>query len=149
MKKKFSVEKKLFFLTVNQLKNTSDCIKIDPPGPGQNLKKSQKSQNFGSKFWTQKSRKNRSKFWTIFKIFLLFWDFLAIRFFISKKHVFSAGASPGAPLRGALGRAPPPFGRVEILKKFTGKSVPENCTLFLGKNIFFGPFHYQNALKPI
>ena len=136
----------MFFRTVNQLKNTSDCIKIDPPGPGQNLKKSQKSRNFGSKFWTQKSRKNRSIFWTILKIFLWFWDFFAIRFFISKKDVFSAGASPGAPLRGALGRAPPPFGRVEILKKFTGKSVPENCTLFFWKKIFLTIFAYQNAL---
>ena len=28
--------------TVNQLKKTSDCIKIDPPGPGRSLEKSQK-----------------------------------------------------------------------------------------------------------
>ena len=42
-------------------------------------------------------------------------------------------ALSGMPLRGALGRAPPPFGRVEILKKFTGKSVPENYTSFFGK----------------
>ena len=35
----------------------------------------------------------------------------------------------GAPLQGALGRAPPPFCRAEILKKFRGKSVPENYTL--------------------
>ena len=39
----------------------------------------------------------------------------------------------GAPLRGAPGRAPPPVCRAEILKKFTGKSVPENYTLFLSK----------------
>ena len=32
-----------FFLTIYQLKNTSDCIKIDPPGPGRNLKKHFKS----------------------------------------------------------------------------------------------------------
>ena len=37
---------------VNQLKKTSDCIKIDPPGPGQNLKKGQKSRKHGQKFWT-------------------------------------------------------------------------------------------------
>ena len=43
----------------------------------------------------------------------------------------------GAPLRGALGRAPPPVCRAEILKKFRGKSVPENYTLFFGeKNKF-------------
>ena len=43
----------------------------------------------------------------------------------------------GAPLRGALGRAPPPVCRAEILKKFTGKSVPENYTLLSGKHKFF------------
>ena len=42
----------------------------------------------------------------------------------------------GAPRRGALGRAPPPVCRAEILKKFSGKSVPENYTLFFGKNTF-------------
>ena len=52
-----------FFLeAVNQLKNTTDCIKIDPPGPGQNLeKKSKKSKNdpkFGAFFhaFTVKTR---------------------------------------------------------------------------------------------
>ena len=44
------------------------------------------------------------------------------------------GAPPGALLRGALGRAPLPFFRVEILKKFSGKSVPENYTLFFWEN---------------
>ena len=29
-------------MTIYRLKNTSDCIKIDPPGPGWNLKKSRK-----------------------------------------------------------------------------------------------------------
>ena len=52
----------------------------------------------------------------------------------------------GTPLRGALGRAPPPICRAEILKKFTGKSVPENYTLFFGENFVFGHFTYQNAL---
>ena len=34
------VEKKeTFVLAIYQLKKTSDCIKIDPLGPGQNLKK--------------------------------------------------------------------------------------------------------------
>ena len=28
-----------FLEAVNQLKKTSDCIQIHPPGPGQNLKK--------------------------------------------------------------------------------------------------------------
>ena len=42
----------------------------------------------------------------------------------------------GAPLRGALGQAPPPLCRVEILKKFTGKSVLENCTLLWKKHVF-------------
>ena len=83
-----------------------------------------KVQNFGQNFGP------------FFEIFFGFGFFLPNRFFISKKEVFSAGASPGAPLRGALGRAPPPFGRVEILKKFTGKSVPENYTLFLEKISF-------------
>ena len=39
---KFWSKKKFFFWTVNQLKKTSDCIKIDPPGPGQNLEKKSK-----------------------------------------------------------------------------------------------------------
>ena len=34
----------LFLEAVNQLKNISDCIKIDPPGPGQNLRKKQSKQ---------------------------------------------------------------------------------------------------------
>ena len=33
------IEKIVFLEAVNQLKKTSDCIKIDPPGPGQNLEK--------------------------------------------------------------------------------------------------------------
>ena len=43
----------MFFLeAVNRLKKTSDCIKIDPPGPGRNLKKSQKNIEKGDpKFW--------------------------------------------------------------------------------------------------
>ncbi len=42
---KFWSKKKFFFGTVNQLKKTSDCIKIDPPGPGRNFeKKSKKSK---------------------------------------------------------------------------------------------------------
>ena len=32
---------------------------------------------------------------------------------------------------------PPPVCRAEILKKFIGKNVPENCTLFFGKKRFF------------
>ena len=48
---------------VNQLQKTSDCIKIDPPGPGQNLKKSQKKSKKGS------------------KILDLFKDFLGVLFF--------------------------------------------------------------------
>ena len=105
-------------------------------------------QNFGRVFGIlfEKMVPNFGRF---FLIFVGFGFFLPNRFFISKEKVFSAGASPGAPLRGALGRAPPPFGRVEILKKFTGKSVPENCTLFFWKNIFFGYFTYQNALKHV
>ena len=38
--KNFEKKKKCFLEAVNQLKKTSDCIKIDPPGPGQNLEKS-------------------------------------------------------------------------------------------------------------
>ena len=77
---------------------------------GKKKNQTQKISKKGPKFWT--------KFWSLFWIFLGLGFFFAIRFFISKKHVFSAGASPGAPLWGALGRAPPPFSRVEILKKF-------------------------------
>ena len=39
----------------------------------------------------------------------------------------------GALLRGALGRAPPPFCRAEILEKFSGKSVLETILYFLGE----------------
>ena len=43
--KKVFGRKKNFLEAVNQLKKTSDCIKIDPPGPEQNLeKKSQKNE---------------------------------------------------------------------------------------------------------
>ena len=62
-KSRISVEKKFFFRTVNRLKNTSDCIKIDPPGPGRNLKKSQKKvEKNRPKFWYSKKSKNRSNF---------------------------------------------------------------------------------------
>ena len=37
--------KNTFFEAVYQLKNTSDCIEIDPPGPGRNLKKSPKKKS--------------------------------------------------------------------------------------------------------
>ena len=55
-RKKYVSEKSrknnVFFLAVYQLKNTSDCIKIAPPGPGRNLKKSRKiTQNVGSFFY--------------------------------------------------------------------------------------------------
>ena len=52
----------------------------------------------------------------------------------------------GAPLRGALGRAPPPFCKAEVLKKFSGKSVPENYTLFFDKKHVFG---YKNKIHNI
>ena len=93
-KVKFWSKKKVFFSTVNRLKNTSDCIKIDPPCPGQNLKKSQKK----SKKWS----KSLDDFFGFFGV----WFFFAKQIFYKQKEVFSAGASPGAPLRGALGRAP-------------------------------------------
>ena len=57
-----------------------------------------------------------AKLWTSFCSFLRLW---------------------GAPFRGALGRAPPPFCRAEILKKFSGKSVLETILYFFGKKIFF------------
>ena len=43
-------KQKFLLDAINQLKNTSDCIKIDPPGPGRNLKKSQKSRKNGPYF---------------------------------------------------------------------------------------------------
>ena len=46
-----------FFLTIYQLKNTSDCIKIDPPGPGRNLKK-----NFLIFFFEEKPEPKLEKF---------------------------------------------------------------------------------------
>ena len=76
--------------------------------------------NFG-RFW----RLCWKEFWVIFGIFLkgILGDVL--------------GFLEGAPLRGALGRAPPPFCRAEILKKFSGKNVPENYTLFFWKKQVF------------
>ena len=53
------------------------------------------------------------------------------------------------PLRGALGRAPPPVCRVEILQKFTGKSTPEKYTLFFGQKYVLRHFTYQYALKHV
>ena len=53
------------------------------------------------------------------------------------------------PLWGRAGPAPPPFSRVEILKKFSEKNVPENCTLFFGQNWLFRGFClYFNAARP-
>ena len=58
--------------------------------------------------------KNAPKFWTqILDDFLDFFE--------------------GAPLRAALGRAPPPFLRAEILKKTSGKRVLEAILYFFGK----------------
>ena len=124
-------EKQVFCWTVNRLKKTSDCIKIDPPGPG---------RNFGK---NQKSHKKWFKFLRTFRVFSIktrvFWGYTpsgcTLRCTL-RVHL------QGAPLRGALGRAPLPFSRVEILKKFTVKSVPGNCTLFFGKNYVFGHFTY-------
>ena len=45
------LKKKTFFLAIYQLKNTSDCIKIDPPGPGRNLKKIKKVEKMAKDFW--------------------------------------------------------------------------------------------------
>ena len=39
-------KKKIVFLAIYQLKNTSDCIKIDLGGPGRNLKKNKMIQDF-------------------------------------------------------------------------------------------------------
>ena len=50
---KILVKKKFFGGTVNQLKKTSDCIKIDPPGPGRSLEKNQKK--------SKNRQKNRKK----------------------------------------------------------------------------------------
>ena len=41
----------------------------------------------------------------------------------------------GAPPSGVAGPGPPPVCRVEILKKFTGKSVPDNY-IFWKKQVF-------------
>ena len=59
------------------------------------------------------------------------------QWFFDNGHCYGHGHchGHGAPLRGAQGRAPPPGCRAEILKKFTGKSVPENYTLFFGKTL--------------
>ena len=43
--------KKDFLEAVNQLKNTSDCIKNDPTGPGQNLEKNKKLKNTQNLFF--------------------------------------------------------------------------------------------------
>ena len=43
LKEQFSKKvQKNIFLAIYQLKKTSDCIKIHPPGPGRNLKKKSK-----------------------------------------------------------------------------------------------------------
>ena len=55
----------------------------------------------------------------------------------------------GMPPSGRAGPGPPPVCRAEILKKFTGKSVPENYVLFFNKKRVLGHFTYQNALGPI
>ena len=78
-------KKSFFFWTVNRLKKTSDCIKIDPPGPGRNLKKSQKSLKNDSKqfeffrdfspktrVFTIKTRKNMQNVETFFDFFFKF-----------------------------------------------------------------------------
>ena len=143
-----------FFLTIYQLKNTSDCIKIDPRGPGRNLKKSQKIVKKWPKILKDFWRKNncflhkKMFFWrkiiTIFgpKFWRFFWTFLRQSLRASLRQSFGRvfGLFEGAPLRGALGRAPPPFCRAETLKNFKGKSVPENYTLFFDKNHVFGHF---------
>ena len=53
--------KTIFLEAVYQLKNTSDCIQIDPPGPGRNLKKKSK----------KKVKKEIPKILSIFVVFLL------------------------------------------------------------------------------
>ena len=72
----------------------------------------------------------------------IFFCFFSLLYFIWFLRIFQWGRAPS----GRAGPGPPPFFRVEILKKFSGKSVPENYTLFFGKNYVFGHFTYQNAL---
>ena len=120
-RKKMSKKRNSFF-AIYQFKNTSDCIKIDPPGPGRNLKKNQKL----------------SKKYPKIEVF-----------FFAIKKCFFCEKFRARPLRGAPGRAPPPVCRAEILKKFRGKNVPENYTLFFHKNHVFGNFTHQIALGPI
>ena len=102
---KVLVQQKFFLEAVNRLKKTSDCIKIDPPGPGQNLKKK------------KKGKKKETK--------LFFFDIFS--FFIVKTRVSWGYAPSGCTLRGA----PPGPGPLELEgKKLGGKSVPENYIFF-------------------
>ena len=74
--------KKCFLEAIYQLKNTSDCIKIDPPGPGRNLKKSQKKS------------KKVSKILDDFFGFLGVWFFFANQIFYRQKTGFFGWARP-------------------------------------------------------
>ena len=61
---RFTVKKKFFLEAVNQLNKTSDCIKIDSPGPGQSFEKNQKSRKNDPKViprWPQNDPKMTSK----------------------------------------------------------------------------------------
>ena len=75
----FFLKKHIFLEAVNQLKKTSDCIKIDPPGPGRNLKKKQKN--------VEKMKPNFDHFLVFTVKNICFWE----------KRVFK-----GKPLRAAL-----------------------------------------------
>ena len=69
-------------------------------------------------------------------------------FFTPSFYIVFAYISQGARPFGARWAGPPLlFFRVEILKKFTGKSAPENY-IFFEKNVFHH-FSPKNALKPI
>ena len=117
--KKKSQKKRRFWGGIYQLKNTSDCIKTDPPCPGRNKKK-------------KSPKKNRTQIWCLFLCFC----YKNTRFgviFLGHGCFAAMAAKQPWPLRGR-GRLP----SVEFsLNKFTGKTVPENYTLFFGENTFF------------
>ena len=127
--KKFLVEKK-FFLTVNQLKKTSDCIKIDPPGPGRSLEKSQKKSKKGSKILDD--------FFGFFGV----WVFFANQIFYKQKQSFFSQARPF----GARWAGPPLlFLGWKYWKSSQEKVSRKTAVYFLEKMCF----SHQNVLKPI
>ena len=126
-----------FFLTIYQLKNTSDCIKIDPPGPGQNLEKGQKSRKKSSKILDSKKSKKQVKILDPFLRFFVGLGFFCHQIFYKQKTGFFGWRAPS----GGAGPGPPSFFQGGNIEKVHRKKCPGKLHFIFWGKIFVGAIY--------